>query len=111
MTLARAGRRGAALQGCERRAEALRHSCETACSHQAERRVRVRSRAFVGAVIAALIAIGASTRTTSALGRPGVTPVPCPDQAWQIGDPKFEALEARSFLESFGPVSVVEVEY
>jgi pimeloyl-ACP methyl ester carboxylesterase len=71
----------------------------------------VRSRAFVGAVIAALIAIGASTRTTSALGRPGVTPVPCPDQAWQIGDPTFEALEgAKAFFGQYdGGIYRIEI--
>ena len=71
----------------------------------------MRSRAFVGAVIAALIAIGASTRTTSALGRPGVTPVPCPDQAWQIGDPTFEALEgAKAFFGQYdGGIYRIEI--
>ena len=29
----------------------------------------------------------------------------------EANDPKFEVAESRSFLESFGPVSVVEVEY
>jgi hypothetical protein len=29
----------------------------------------------------------------------------------EANDPKFEVVEARSFLESFGPASVVEVEY
>ncbi len=29
----------------------------------------------------------------------------------EANDPKFELVESRSFLESFGPVSVVEVEY
>src|SRR5262245_54771336 len=29
---------------------------------------------------------------TRALGGPGVTPVPCPDQMWTLGDPTFEAL-------------------
>jgi pimeloyl-ACP methyl ester carboxylesterase len=52
----------------------------------------MRVRASACAAIAALIAIGASTRTTTALGRPGVNPVPCPQQAWEIGDPAFEAM-------------------
>jgi pimeloyl-ACP methyl ester carboxylesterase len=71
----------------------------------------VRSRAFAGAVIAALIAIGASTRPTSALGRPGVTPVPCPDQAWQIGDPAFEALQdAKAFYGKYdGGIYRIEI--
>ena len=29
----------------------------------------------------------------------------------EANDPKFEVADSRSFLESFGPVSVVEVEY
>jgi len=29
---------------------------------------------------------------TSALGKPGLTPVPCPQQEWQLGDAAFEAL-------------------
>jgi len=47
--------------------------------------------ALTCAAIAALIAIASTTRT-AALGRPGITPVPCPEQAWQPGDPTFEAL-------------------
>jgi dienelactone hydrolase len=59
----------------------------------------MRLRALTCAAIAALIAIGASTRTTTALGRPGVTPVPCPDQAWQMGEAKFDALPgAKAFF-------------
>jgi ankyrin repeat protein len=34
----------------------------------------------------------ASTAPTRALGGPGVTPIPCPTQEWQPGDPAFEAL-------------------
>ena len=30
--------------------------------------------------------------TTAALGKPGVTPVPCPQQEWQLGEAAFEAL-------------------
>lgn len=71
----------------------------------------MRTRAFVGAVVAALIAIGASTRATSALGRPGITPVPCPDQTWQIGDPTFEALEgAKAFFGQYdGGIYRIEI--
>ena len=47
--------------------------------------------ALTCAAIAALIAIASTTRT-AALGRPGITPVPCPEQVWQPGDPTFEAL-------------------
>jgi acetyl esterase/lipase len=71
----------------------------------------VRSRAFVCAVIAALIAIAASSRTTGALGRPGVTPVPCPQQEWQIGDPAFEALPgAKAFFGQYdGGIYRIEI--
>ena len=59
----------------------------------------MRVRALMLAVIAAVLAVAGSTRTTAALGRPGVTPVPCPTQEWQLGDPKFEALPgARAFF-------------
>jgi dienelactone hydrolase len=43
------------------------------------------------AVIAAFIAIVLTTRT-AAIGRPGVTPVPCASQTWEYGDPTFDAL-------------------
>ena len=34
----------------------------------------------------------------TALGRPGITPIPCPDQAWEFGDATFEALPgAKAF--------------
>ena len=49
-------------------------------------------RALMCAAIVALIALGGTTQTTAALGRPGVTPVPCPDQAWQISEASFDAL-------------------
>jgi len=39
-----------------------------------------------------MIATGASTRTPAALGKPGITPLPCPQQEWQHGDAAFEAL-------------------
>jgi pimeloyl-ACP methyl ester carboxylesterase len=50
--------------------------------------MRVQALAF--AVTAAVIAM-ASTRPATAVGRPGVTPVPCPTQEWQRADSKFEA--------------------
>jgi len=37
-------------------------------------------------------AAGAMPQRTSALGKPGLTPVPCPQQEWQLGDAAFEAL-------------------
>src|SRR5262245_61126221 len=34
-----------------------------------------------------------------AMGKPGVTPVPCPSQEWQLGDPAFEPLAgAKAFF-------------
>jgi pimeloyl-ACP methyl ester carboxylesterase len=62
----------------------------------------VRSRALIGAAIAALLALASTTQTTTALGRPGITPVPCPTQEWQPGDPKFDALPgAKAFFGSY----------
>lgn len=59
----------------------------------------MRIQALACAAMAALIAIGATTRTTSALGKPGITPLPCPQQAWQLGDAAFEALPgAKAFF-------------
>jgi pimeloyl-ACP methyl ester carboxylesterase len=51
----------------------------------------VRVKAFAFAAVAA-IAISGSPRQTAALGKPGVTPVPCPQQEWQLGEASFEAL-------------------
>src|SRR3989442_3691216 len=39
-----------------------------------------------------------SQQPTAALGGPGVTPVPCPDQAWQPGDAAFEALPCANAI-------------
>jgi len=62
----------------------------------------VRSRTLIGAAIAAALALASTTQTTTALGRPGITPVPCPTQEWQPGDPKFDALPgAKAFFGSY----------
>ena len=62
----------------------------------------MRSRALIGAAIAAVLALASTTRTTTALGRPGITPVPCPTQEWQPGDPRFDALPgAKAFFGSY----------
>src|SRR6266550_2346195 len=59
----------------------------------------VRLRSFVCASVAALLATGASTRTPAALGKPGITPLPCPQQEWQQGDAAFDALPgAKAFF-------------
>jgi dienelactone hydrolase len=70
----------------------------------------VRLRALICAAIAAVAAL-ASTRETIALGRPGITPVPCPTQEWQPGDPKFEALPgAKAFFGSYdGGIYRIEI--
>jgi len=52
----------------------------------------VRLRAFACATGLAIVAIGAATQTTAALGKPGVTPLPCPQQEWQYADAAFDAL-------------------
>lgn len=52
-------------------------------------------------VFAALIAAfgAAATVSTSELGKPGVTPVPCPDQRWEESDATFTALpDANAFF-------------
>src|SRR4029077_4551296 len=49
--------------------------------------------------MAAVLAFACTTQTTAALGRPGITPVPCPTQEWQLGDPMFDALPgAKAFF-------------
>jgi pimeloyl-ACP methyl ester carboxylesterase len=40
----------------------------------------------------ALFTIAASHRTTADIGKPGLTPVPCPDRAWETTDPAFDPL-------------------
>jgi pimeloyl-ACP methyl ester carboxylesterase len=58
----------------------------------------VRVKGFVLALAAAVFAVG-SQQQPVALGKPGVTPVPCPTQEWQPGDPAFEALPgAKAFF-------------
>jgi len=58
----------------------------------------VRLRGFFFAAVVAVLAVAASSRPT-ALGRPGITPIPCPDQAWEFGDATFEALPgAKAFF-------------
>ena len=54
-------------------------------------------KALLFAAAAALLAV-VSTRETAALGRPGITPVPCPTQEWQLGDPAFEPLPGARAL-------------
>ena len=58
----------------------------------------MRVRALTSAVVVASIAIAVSTRSTSALGKPGVSPVPCPQQEWQYSDAMFEELPGAKAL-------------
>jgi hypothetical protein len=56
----------------------------------------------VGAAVVAAIAFSFWTARPYALGRPGITPLPCAAQAWQPIDPKFDALpDARAFFGSY----------
>ena len=70
----------------------------------------MRIKALVFATAAACLAL-ASTRETAALGRPGITPVPCPTQEWQLGDPAFDALPAaKAFFGKYdGGIYKIEI--
>jgi pimeloyl-ACP methyl ester carboxylesterase len=60
----------------------------------------MRVRAAIGAVVLAWF-VGGLASAPRALGRPGVTPVPCPVQEWVKDDPLFEALPgAKGFFGS-----------
>jgi pimeloyl-ACP methyl ester carboxylesterase len=52
----------------------------------------MRTRAFAVAIVAATIAIASVERPRAEVGKPGLTPVPCPTQEWQFGEAAFEAL-------------------
>jgi pimeloyl-ACP methyl ester carboxylesterase len=52
-------------------------------------------------VVAAFAAV--ATVTTSELGKPGITPAPCPDQPWEETEPAFTALPgAKAFFGHYG---------
>ena len=56
----------------------------------------------LGATLVATVGVNLSTARPAALGRPGITPLPCANQAWQPIDPKFDALPgARAFFGSY----------
>ncbi len=58
--------------------------------------MRIRALVCTLVVAASATALGPAPR---ALGKPGLTPVPCPNQAWESGDPAFEALPgAKAFF-------------
>src|SRR3954464_5647636 len=52
----------------------------------------MRTRAFAVAIVAVTIAIASVERPRAEVGKPGLTPVPCPTQEWQFGEATFEAL-------------------
>lgn len=71
----------------------------------------MRLRALTGAVVVAVLALASTNRQAAALGRPGITPVPCPTQEWQLGDPKFDALSgAKAFFGQYdGGIYKIEI--
>jgi dienelactone hydrolase len=71
----------------------------------------VRLRALTGAVVVAVLALASTNRQAAALGRPGITPIPCPMQEWQVGDPKFDALPgAKAFFGQYdGGIYKIEI--
>jgi fermentation-respiration switch protein FrsA (DUF1100 family) len=50
------------------------------------------SRSVAAASFAAALAFAMADRPRAEVGKPGVNPVPCPQQEWQLGDAAFEAL-------------------
>lgn len=62
----------------------------------------MRVRAFACAVTVSIITLATTTATPVASGKPGIMPLPCGNQTWQPGDPKFEALAgAKAFFGSY----------
>jgi pimeloyl-ACP methyl ester carboxylesterase len=49
-------------------------------------------RTIAAACGAAIVATWLAPARVATMGKPGVTPVPCPNQTWQVNDPAFEAL-------------------
>jgi len=50
------------------------------------------------AIVALVVAFAGLERAHAEVGKPGVTPVPCPQQEWQLGDAAFDALPgAKAF--------------
>ena len=77
--------------------------------------LRRRKTLLVAASVAFAVAVSGDTAVSmaplAALGRPGITPVACPSQAWQRDDPKFDALAgAKAFFGEYdGGVYRVEI--
>ena len=51
----------------------------------------MRARAFLIALAAAALAAAFAPRSIVAMGKPGITQVPCSNREWQFGDAAFEA--------------------
>jgi pimeloyl-ACP methyl ester carboxylesterase len=59
----------------------------------------MRIRACACALACAVVAAGSAQHPRAEIGKPGVTPVPCPAQEWQPGDAAFEALpDAKAYF-------------
>jgi hypothetical protein len=65
----------------------------------------MRTRAFLAAAATAALAI-ALTGTPQALGRPGITAVPCPQQTWELGQATFNALTMHGTGDLFVPIFI-----
>ena len=70
---------------------------------------KIRNGLALAAILASLAAYHA--RPVGAMGKPGVTPVPCPTQEWQAADPAFDALPgAKAFSGKYdGGIYRVEI--
>jgi pimeloyl-ACP methyl ester carboxylesterase len=71
----------------------------------------MRVRGLMLALVGAAVIVALAQRTPAALGRPGITPVPCPTQEWQLGDPRFDALPgAKAFFGQYeGGIYKIEI--
>ena len=53
----------------------------------------MRVKALAAAILVALVSVARSEHpVAAALGKPGITPLPCATLAWEKVDPKFDAL-------------------
>ena len=61
--------------------------------------------------VAIAIGLSAATHELGAMGKPGVTPIPCAGQGWQTADPAFDALAgAKAFFGHYdGGVYRIEI--
>jgi dienelactone hydrolase len=71
----------------------------------------MRIRIGVAATIASATAVVMSGTAVETVGRPGITPVACPQQTWNPDDPQFDALPgARAFFGSYdGGIYRIEI--